>query len=100
MWIDKIQEALEELKKYMAETPLLAKPVPDEVLYLYLKILEKSLSVILVREEAKIQKSIYYVSKVLYGAGLNYSTIKKFALALIIKSRKLRPYYQAHKIEV
>ena len=54
----------------------------------------------LVKNEAKVQKPVYYVSKVLHGAGINYSVIEKFALALITASRKLRPYFQAHKIEV
>ncbi|WOG87665.1 hypothetical protein DCAR_0206896 [Daucus carota subsp. sativus] len=38
--------------------------------------------------------------KVLHGAELNYSVIEKFALAMITASRKLRPYFQSHKIEV
>ena len=31
---------------------------------------------------------------------MNYSVIEKFALAMITASRKLRPYFQAHQIEV
>ncbi|KAL8134606.1 hypothetical protein AgCh_009579 [Apium graveolens] len=52
------------------------------------------------KEELKIQEPVYYVSKILHGAELNYSTIEKFALALVMASRKLRPYFQAHQIEV
>ena len=52
----------------MAEPPLLSKPLEKEVLYLCLTISEKALSVVLVREEDKIQKPIYYVSRVLHGA--------------------------------
>ena len=48
----------------------------------------------------KIQKPVYYVSKVLHGAELNYLVIEKFVLAMITASRKLRPYFQFHKIEV
>ena len=84
----------------MAAPSLLSKPVDGEVLYLYLSISEKPLSGVLIREEDKVQKPINYVSKVLYGAELNYSVIEKFALALITASRKLRPYFQVHKIEV
>ena len=84
----------------MSEAPLLAKPNPEEVLYLYLVVSEQALSAVLVKEEKKIQKPVYYVSKVLHGAELNYSVIEKFALALITASRKLRPYFQSHKIVV
>nr|XP_017246807.1 PREDICTED: uncharacterized protein LOC108218398 [Daucus carota subsp. sativus] len=99
-WTEESQVAFEELKKYMAEPPLLSKPVDCEILYVYLAVSEQALSVVLVREDGKVQKPVYYVSKVLHGAELNYSMIEKFALAMITASRKLRPYFQSHKIEV
>ncbi|XP_074356758.1 uncharacterized protein LOC141696525 [Apium graveolens] len=55
---------------------------------------------VLVKEEHKLQKPVHYISKVLHGAELNYSTTEKFVLALITASKKLRPYFQAHKIKV
>ena len=94
------QKAFEDLKKYMAEPPLLEKPNADEILYLYLAVSNKAISAVLVKEEEKIQKPVYYVSKTLHGAELNYSAIEKFVLAMITTSKKLRPYFQAHKIEV
>ncbi|KAL8116196.1 hypothetical protein AgCh_022623 [Apium graveolens] len=100
VWNEENQKAFEELKKYMAQAPLLAKPALNEVLFLYLAVSESALSAMLVKEELKIQKPVYYVSKILHGAELNYSTIEKFALALVMASRKLRPYFQAHQIEV
>ncbi|XP_074374076.1 uncharacterized protein LOC141714456 [Apium graveolens] len=84
----------------MVQSPLLAKPDLNETLYLYLAVSENSLSAVLVKEELRIQNLIYYVSKILHGAELNYLTIEKFALALVMTSRKLRPYFQAHKIEL
>ena len=99
-WNEESQKAFEDLKRYMATPPLLAKPSQGEVLYLYLAVSDKALSAVLVKQEDKVQKPIYYVSKVLHGAELNYSTIEKFALAMITASRKLRPYFQAHTIEV
>ncbi|XP_074377527.1 uncharacterized protein LOC141719041 [Apium graveolens] len=88
------------MKKYMNEAPLLAKPSSEDTLYLYLAVSEQAVSAVLVKEEQKLQKPVYYVSKVLHGAELNYSTTEKFTLALITASRKLRPYFQAHKINV
>ena len=99
-WTDESQEAFEKLKEYMTTSPLLAKPVPGETLYLYLAASDKAVSAVLVKEDMKIQKPVYYVSKVLHGAELNYSTLEKFALALVTASRKLRPYFQAHDIVI
>ena len=84
----------------MAKPPLLAKPRLGDVLYLYLVVSNKALSALLVKEKEKLQKIIYYVSKVLHGAELNYSTIKKIVLAMITTSRKLQPYSQAHTIKI
>lgn len=87
------QAALEELKEYMEKAPLLAKPNTNEILYLYLVVSEQTLSAVLVKEEAKIHKNVYYVSKVLHGDQLNYFVIEKFALAFVMASRKLRVYF-------
>ncbi|GMH04323.1 hypothetical protein Nepgr_006162 [Nepenthes gracilis] len=44
--------------------------------------------------------SVYYVSKMLTGPETRYSRTEKLALALIYSARKLRPYFQAHRIVV
>ncbi|GAV72417.1 RVT_3 domain-containing protein [Cephalotus follicularis] len=43
---------------------------------------------------------MYYVSKALNDAEGRYPEVEKFAYALIIAARKLRPYFQAHTIKV
>ncbi|XP_074360731.1 uncharacterized protein LOC141700974 [Apium graveolens] len=62
-WTAESQEAFEQLKKYMTEAPLLAKPSLEDTLYLYLAVFEQVVSVVLVKEEQKLQKPVYYVSK-------------------------------------
>ena len=52
------------------------------------------------REEDKVQKSVYYVSKRLVGAKIRYILTEKLAYALIISAQKLRPYFEAHHIIV
>ncbi|XP_074364623.1 uncharacterized protein LOC141705630 [Apium graveolens] len=99
-WTDECQMSFKELKKYKVQAPLLAKLVQNETLYLYLVVFERALSVVLVKKEAKTHKHIKYVNKILHAAELNYLTIVKFALALVMTLRKLRPYFEAHKIEV
>nr|GEX58572.1 putative ribonuclease H-like domain-containing protein [Tanacetum cinerariifolium] len=43
---------------------------------------------------------IYFLSKVLQGAELNYPTLEKLVLALVHAARRLRRYFQAHTITV
>ena len=40
----------------------------------------------------------YYASHTLAVAEMNDPLIEKFAYALVMASRKLRPYFEAHKI--
>ena len=54
----------------------------------------------LIREEGKVQKPIYYTSKVLRGVEGRYPLIEKLAFVLITASKKLRHYFQAHVINV
>ncbi|KAK3000990.1 hypothetical protein RJ639_022170 [Escallonia herrerae] len=52
------------------------------------------------REGNGVQKSIYYVSKVLQDVETRYPKIGRIALALITLARRLRPYFQSHSIIV
>ena len=54
----------------------------------------------LIREEDKVQKPMYYVSKVLMGAKTRYLKIKKRAYALLMAAKKPRYYFQAHPIAI
>ncbi|XP_074364003.1 uncharacterized protein LOC141704715 [Apium graveolens] len=55
---------------------------------------------VLVREEDGQQSPVYYVSKRLHDAETRYTNMEKLVYALILASRKLRPYFQAHRVEV
>ncbi|GKV20500.1 hypothetical protein SLEP1_g30619 [Rubroshorea leprosula] len=99
-WTDECQQALDELKQYLVSAPLLLKPVEGESLYLYLWVTEEALSSVLLKEHDKHQKPICYMSKVLQGAEQNYPLAEKAAFALVYTARKLRAYFQLHKIVI
>jgi hypothetical protein len=99
-WTGECEEAFSKLKMYLTSPPLLSRTVPGEVLYLYLAVSPMAISAALIREDEGIQKPIYFVSKALHGAEERYSQIEKLAFALIMASRKLWPYFQAHTIRV
>ncbi|KAL2235115.1 UNVERIFIED_CONTAM: Retrovirus-related Pol polyprotein from transposon [Sesamum indicum] len=99
-WTQECEQALQELKEYLTKPPLLANPKDGETLFLYLGVSENAVSSVLVREETNSQNPVYYVSKMLQGAELRYSEMEKLALALVVTARKLRPYFQSHKVVV
>ena len=50
----------------------------------------------LVREVEKVQCTVCYISQVLQEAKTRYTNLKNLAFALLITTRKLRPYLQSH----
>ena len=88
------------LKEYLSKPSLLSKSVEGEPLYLDLAVTKYGISGALVREEEKVQWPVYYISKRLIDTVTRYPKMEKLALALVIASRKLRPYFHSHTIWV
>ena len=65
---------------------------------MYLAVSPTALAAVLVKEEAKVQRSIYYVSRALRDAETRYTKLEKLTYALLIAARRLRPYFQGHTI--
>ncbi|XP_060170294.1 uncharacterized protein LOC132601202 [Lycium barbarum] len=99
-WTPECKQALQELKRYLSSLPLLSKPNPEKKLFLYLVVLEVSVSAALVREEEGKQSPIYYISKTLLDVETRYPYLEKLALALIHAAKKLRHYFKSHPIVV
>ena len=92
-WIAKCQQVVKDLKAYLSSPPLLNPSQPREELFLYLAVSPVAVNVALVKEEDKIQKPVYYASRVLRGAKEKYPPMEKLVFALITATRKLKPYF-------
>jgi len=99
-WTDECEAAFQELKQYLSSPPLLSPSKGGENLYLYLAVSASAVSAALIREEGKKQLPVYYVSQAFQGAEFRYPRIEKIVFALIVASRKLRPYFQSNPILV
>ena len=69
-------------------------------MYLHLAVSPHAISSALIKEEGKIQKPVYYTSKALKGVEGWNPPLEKLAFSLVTATRKLRPYFQAHVINV
>jgi uncharacterized protein (UPF0179 family) len=91
-------------ENYLATELLVTVPEPEAPLLLYVAASDHAVSGALIQEEQKgsevIQCPVYYISETLAGAKLNYSELEKIAYAVLISSRKLKHYFQAHEITV
>lgn len=72
--------------------------MPGEQLYLYVAATANAISGVLIREEDRVQKLVYFVSRALHGPEVRYTAMEKLVLALVHAARRLRPYFQAHPI--
>ena len=99
-WDAKCEEAFSALKTYLSSPPILVSPVEGELLTLYLAVSDFSTSAVLVRDKERVQHPVYYCSRALRGAEERYPRMEKLTLALVTAARKLRPYFEAHTIEV
>jgi hypothetical protein len=105
-WTDEADQALKELKNFLTTPPIMVPPAPKETLLLYISVSTQVVSAVLVDERPKeghqhlVQRPIYYVSEVLSDSKVRYSQPQKMLYALLIMLRKLRHYFQLHKIKV
>lgn len=93
-------EAFECLKDHLNSLPPLAGPHKGDTLYLYIIVSAHIVSVMLLREECKNKQLIYFISHTLFDNEKRYTLMEKSALAIIITTRKLKQYFDAHHIIV
>jgi len=103
-WGEEQAKAFEALKTYIENLAIMSSPSEKAELLLYIATSGAAVNAALVEErsiEGKLkQVSIYFISEALSGSKLLYSEMEKMAYAVVMASRKLRYYFQSHKIKV
>ena len=92
--------AFQQLKEYLSQPPIMSSPKADEVLFAYIAVAPHAVSLVLIRIDGGIQRSVYYVSKSLHEAEVRYLPLEKTILAVVHATRKLPHYFQAHTVVV
>ena len=99
-WTKECATAFQQLKDYLARPPIMSSPEPDEVLFAYIAVAPYAVSLVLIRVDCGVQWSVYYVSKSLHEAEVRYLPLEKAILVVVLGTRKLPHYFQAHIIVV
>jgi hypothetical protein len=111
-WTTEAQEALEALKKFLTTSPVLKPPrratpgQPAEDLLLYISCTTHMVSTTLVVKRAEeghtypVHHSVYFISKVLGPSKIRYPQVQKLLYAVLLTARKLRHYFDDHKVIV
>ena len=92
-WTEEAEESFNQLKGYLASLPKLVSPISGDTLVLYVSVSEYSLSGVLIAEREKKQLPVYYVSHAFRGSEGNYTEVEKVLFAVVMASRKLKPYF-------
>jgi hypothetical protein len=96
-WTEKTQKALNELKALIPKLSILALPQPD---------VSQVISTALVVEQEepehiyKVQRSVYYISKILSDCETHYNQVPKLLYAILIMKCNLLQYFESHSVHV
>ena len=99
-WTEEYALAFQQLKDYLARSPIMSSPESNEVLFAYIVVAPYAISLILIRVDCGVQRPVYYVSKSLHEAEVRYLLLEKAILAIVLGTRKLPHYFQAHTVVI
>lgn len=101
VWTAEHQKAFDEVKMYLTQPPVLMPPKRGKPLKLYISASDNSIGCLLAQNnESEKEQAIYYLSRTLNVAELNYSPIEKLCLALYFAATKLRHYMLPSVVQI
>ncbi|GJY39913.1 reverse transcriptase domain-containing protein [Tanacetum coccineum] len=83
-WTQEAEAAFKQMKKLIAELPMLSAPEEKEELIMYLASAKEAISAFLMIERSGKKMPVYFVSRALQGPKIIYTLMEKLVLALIL----------------
>ncbi|GKG08653.1 reverse transcriptase domain-containing protein, partial [Tanacetum coccineum] len=85
-WTPEAEMAFKQMKKSIAELPMLAAPKEKEELIIYLAAAKEAISAVQMTERDGKHVPIYFIGRALQGPKINYTPMEKLILALILSN--------------
>ncbi|GJT84527.1 reverse transcriptase domain-containing protein [Tanacetum coccineum] len=83
-WTAEAEMVFKQMKKSIAELPMLTALKEKEELIMYLAATKEAIRAVLMMERDEKQMPIYFVSRALQGPEINYAPMEKLILAMIL----------------
>ncbi|GJR45818.1 reverse transcriptase domain-containing protein [Tanacetum coccineum] len=99
-WTTEAKEAIKQIKQLIAELPVLTAPMEKEELIVYLAATKETVNAVLMTKREAKQMSIYFVSRALRGPKINYTSMEKLVLALVLLRPEVAGRLQKWSIEL
>ena len=99
-WTEECTKAFQQLRDYLSRPSIMFSPELDEVLFAYIAIAPYAVGLVLIPVDNGIQQPVYYISESLHEAEVCYLPLEKAILAVVLGTRKLPHYFQAHTVVV
>ncbi|GKE92496.1 reverse transcriptase domain-containing protein, partial [Tanacetum coccineum] len=82
-WNAEVEDAFKQMKRLIAELPMLVAPMEKEELIVYLAATKETVSAVLMTKRESNQMPIYFISRALRGLEINYTSMEKLVIALV-----------------
>ena len=90
-WDERSQESFDALKRSLALDPVLSPPDYSHDFFIYVAVSMETIGMVLVQEDEELHEDgIYYFSRNIIDAEINYSHVEKLALAISHAIKRLR----------
>ena len=84
----------------LADPHTMVAPLPGKPLLLYIANIEQSLGALLAQDQGWVEKPMYYISRLIKGLELRYSTTEKVCLSLAFAMSKFNHYLLGHCVQL
>ena len=100
-WEPQHQKAIEDIKAYLMNPPVLLPPLRDKVMKLVIAASDNTIGSMLAQEDENgVERAIYYLNKVLNDAKTRYHPSEKVCLCLYFSCIKLKQYIKSIDVYV
>ena len=100
IWCDQCQKAFKKVQTILVDPHTMVAPSPNRPLLLYIANIEQSLGALLAQDQEGVEKPVYYISRLMKGPELRYSTAERVCFSVAFTVSKFNHYFLGHHVQL